>query len=53
MEGVDTILETIVLEAVEAVVINYEETGGEVVEAVDPVVMRTNNGNMVSVPTDN
>ena len=40
-----------VLEAVEDVVINVEETGEEVMEAVDPVPLVTTDGHMVYVTT--
>ena len=51
MEGAGTTEETMVLEAVEDVVINVEETGEEVMEAVDPVPLVTTDGHMVYVTT--
>ena len=51
MEGTVTREETMVLEAMEDVVGNIEETGEGVMEAVDPVALITTSVHMVCVTT--
>ena len=51
MEGLGNTDVTMVLKSTKYLVINVKETGEEVVEAVDPLVLNTTDGHMVCVST--